>query len=453
MLGRIPLRRSWISSERTIPRLFARPIRAFLDTESASGIVLLGAAAVALIWANSPWSGSYESFWHTEISLIIGTFEVSEDLLHWVNDGLMAIFFFVVGLEIKRELVAGELDEWRKAALPAIAALGGMVVPALIYTALNVGGPGSSGWGIPMATDIAFAVGVLTLFGRRAPTSLKIFLLSLAIVDDIGAILVIAIFYSGGLQFWWLGAAVGLIVVVGLMRRFRVWWTPIYVVVGAAAWFATLESGVHATIAGVALGLMTPARAYDPRGAADAIREAEQLITDPSPGAVRRTMIQAREVVSVAERLENVLHPYSSFLIIPVFALANAGVQMNAEVLGDAVGSPITVGVVLGLVLGKLVGITGFSWMAVRTGVGTLPEGATWVQMAAVAAIAGIGFTVSLFIAGLAFTEMDLVDESKIGILAASVVAASTGALILRIGRGGATARSTRESVRNGRPD
>jgi NhaA family Na+:H+ antiporter len=210
---------------------------------------------------------------------------------------------------------------------------------------------------------------------------------------------------------------------------------------------------VHATIAGVALGLMTPARAYDPRGAADAIREAEQLITDPSPGAVRRTMIQAREVVSVAERLENVLHPYSSFLIIPVFALANAGVQMNAEVLGDAVGSPITVGVVLGLVLGKLVGITGFSWMAVRTGVGTLPEGATWVQMAAVAAIAGIGFTVSLFIADLAFTEIDLVDESKIGILAASVVAASTGALILRIGRGGATARSTRESVRNGRPD
>jgi Na+:H+ antiporter, NhaA family len=439
MLGRTPLRRSWISSERHIPRLIARPIRTFLDTESAGGIVLLAAAGIAIIWANSPWSGSYESLWHTEIGFTIGSFEISEDLLHWVNDGLMAIFFFVVGLEIKRELVAGELNEWRKAALPAVAALGGMVVPALFYTALNVGGTGSSGWGIPMATDIAFAVGVLTLFGSRAPTSLKIFLLSLAIVDDIGAILVIALFYSSGLQFWWLGAAVGFIVLVALMKRFRVWWTPIYAIVGAAVWFATLESGVHATIAGVVLGLMTPARPYDPSGAADAIREAEHLIADPSPGAVRRMMIQAQEVVSVAERLEHVLHPYSSFLIIPVFALANAGVQMDVETLGDAVSSPITVGVVLGLVVGKLIGITGFSWIAVRSGIGTLPEGATWGQLAAVAAIAGIGFTVSLFIAGLAFRQMDLVDEAKIGILAASAVAAAVGAVILRMARGRAS--------------
>ena len=445
MLGRTPLRRSWISSERPIPRLIARPIRTFLDTESAGGIVLLGAAGIALIWANSPWSGSYESFWHTEISLTIGTFEVSEDLLHWVNDGLMTIFFFVVGLEIKRELVAGELNEWRKAALPAVAALGGMVVPALIYISLNLGGDGSSGWGIPMATDIAFAVGVLTLFGSRAPTSLKIFLLSLAIVDDIGAILVIALFYSSGLQFWWLAAAVGFIAVIVLMKRFRVWWTPIYAMVGAAAWFATLESGVHATIAGVALGLLTPARPYDAAGAADAIREAGHLISDPSPGAVRRTMIQAQEVVSVAERIEHVLHPYSSFVIIPIFALANAGVEMDVGTLGDAVSSPITVGIVLGLVVGKLIGITGFSWIAVRFGIGTLPQGATWGQLAAVAAIAGIGFTVSLFIAGLAFTQMTLVDEAKIGILAASAVAAAVGAIILRLARGRSSGGRTRD--------
>jgi len=298
---------------------------------------------------------------------------------------------------------------------------------------VNLGGSGSSGWGIPMATDIAFAVGVLTLFGSRAPTSLKVFLLSLAIVDDIGAIVVIAVFYSGGLQFWWLGAAVAFIVLVALMKRFRVWWTPIYVVVGAAAWFATLESGVHATIAGVILGMMAPARPYDPSGAADAIREAEHLITDPSPGAVRRTMIQAQEVVSVAERLEHVLHPYSSFVIIPVFALANAGVQMDVGTLGDAVSSPITAGIVLGLVVGKLVGITGFSYIAARSGIGALPEGATWGQLTAVAAIAGIGFTVSIFIAGLAFNQMTLVDEAKIGILVASAVAAGVGAVILRM--------------------
>jgi NhaA family Na+:H+ antiporter len=445
MLGRTPLRRSWITSQRPIPRLIARPIRSFLDTESAGGIVLLAAAGIAVIWANSPWSDSYESFWHTEIAFTIGSFEISEDLLHWVNDGLMTIFFFVVGLEIKRELVAGELNEWRKAALPAFAALGGMVVPALLYAALNFGGSGSSGWGIPMATDIAFAVGVLTLFGSRAPTSLKVFLLSLAIVDDIGAILVIALFYSSGLQFGWLTAAVAFILLMALMKRFRVWWTPIYAVVGVAAWFATLESGVHATIAGVVLGLMTPARPYDPRGAADAIREAEHLIADPSPGAVRRTMIQAQEVVSVAERLEHILHSYSSFLIIPVFALANAGVKMDVGILGDAVGSPITVGIVLGLVVGKLVGITGFSWIAVRSGIGTLPQGASWGQLAAVAAIAGIGFTVSLFIAGLAFTQMDLVDEAKIGILAASIVAAGVGAAILRMARSRSSSGSAPE--------
>ena len=442
MLGRTPLRRSWISSQQPIPRLIARPIRSFLDTESAGGIVLLVAAGIAILWANSPWSESYDSFWHTEISFRIGSFEVSEDLLHWVNDGLMVIFFFVVGLEIKRELVAGELNEWRKAALPAVAALGGMIVPALLYVGLNAGGSGSAGWGIPMATDIAFAVGVLTLFGSRAPTSLKIFLLSLAIVDDIGAILVIALFYSGGLQFWWLGAALGLLALIAVMKRFRVWWTPIYAVVGTAVWFATLESGVHATIAGVALGLMTPALASDPKGAADAIREARHLTEDPSPGAVRRTMIQAQEAVSVAERLEHVLHPYSSFVIIPVFALANAGVQMSVDTLGDAASSPVTIGVVLGLVVGKIAGITGFSWIAVRSGIGRLPDEANWGQVAAVAAIAGIGFTVSLFIAGLAFTESKLVDEAKIGILAASVVAAAAGAVMLRMAGGRAAPRS-----------
>ena len=430
-----PLRSSWVASDRRLPRLIARPVRHFLATESAGGVVLLGATVVALIWANSPWQGSYESFWQTRIGFEAGSFVLSEDLRHWVNDGLMTLFFFLVGVEIKRELVVGELNERTKAALPAIAALGGMVVPALIYVALNAGGPGSAGWGIPMATDIAFAVGVLALLGRRAPTGLKVFLLSLAIVDDIGAILVIALFYSSGIELSWLAGALAAIGLVVIMKRVRIWWVPAYVLVGSAAWLFTLESGIHATIAGVALGLLTPSRPSDPEGAAEAIESSTKLLDDPSPAAVRATMIQAQEVVSVGERLAETLHPWTSFAIVPIFALGNAGVALSAESVADAASSPITVGIVLGLVVGKLVGVTGFAWLAVRTGLGTLPASVTWQHIMGAGAVAGIGFTVSLFVAGLAFSSDAAIGEAKVGILVASVVATALGAVVLGTAR------------------
>ncbi len=405
-----PLRFSWVAGKGPVARLVARPLRRFLDTEAASGAVLLVATVAALVWANSPWPGSYESLWHTKIAVSIGSIDLTEDLRGWVNDGMMALFFFVVGLEIKRELVSGELNDFRKAAVPVIAALGGMIVPALIYAAFNAGEPSFHGWGIPMATDIAFAVGVLALVGRSLPSGLRVFLLSLAIVDDIGAIVVIAVFYTADISVPWLAlAGTGLLAIV-LLRGIRVWWTPIYVVVGTMVWFATFESGVHATIAGVALGLLAPARAAEKRGAPDVFEE----------------------TVSVAERIGSFLHPYTSFLIIPLFAFANAGVVLDAGTFGDALSSPVTLGVVVGLVAGKLVGISLFSWLAVRSGLGSLPENSTWSQMVGIAGLAGIGFTVSLFISGLAFREDDFVDQSKIGILVGSVLAAIVGTVLIR---------------------
>jgi len=425
-----------VASDRSVARLIARPLRDFLQTETAGGILLLVATLAALAWANSPIGDSYEPVWRTEIGIQIANFELTEDLRHWVNDGLMTIFFFVVGLEIKRELVVGELNEPRKAALPALAALGGMIVPALIYAALNIGGPGASGWGIPMATDIAFAVGLLALFGKYCPDSLRIFLLSLAIVDDIGAILIIALFYTRGIEPGWLVAAIALLAAVAGMRSRRIWWTPLYVLAGTATWFAALESGVHATIAGVALGLLTPARSVDPEGARDAVDEASALMQDPKPAAIRRLAVQAQEAVSVAERLEYLLHPWTSYAIIPIFALANAGVQLNASLLESAATSPVTLGIVAGLVGGKLLGISGFSWAATRTGIGSMPPGMNWSHIFGAAATAGIGFTVSLFIAGLAFEDPQIIDEARIGILFGSGVAAILGSFLLTPRRG-----------------
>ena len=424
---------SWLTSERPVARRLARPIRNFLDREAAGGVVLLIATIVALVWANSPVGESYEAFWETELSIDAGPFHLAEDLRHWVNDALMAIFFFVVGLEIKRELVTGELNDRKKAALPALAALGGMVVPALVYVALNAGGEGSHGWGIPMATDIAFAVGVLAVLGNRVPTGLKVFLLSLAIVDDIGAIIVIAVFYSSGIHFGWLGAAAGLLLLVMGLRKARVFWTPIYVLVGTGVWLATLESGVHATIAGVALGLLAPAHPLDPRGVEDVFEGAGELSKEFDAQALRRVTLQAREVVPVAERLEDQLHPWTSYVVIPLFALANAGVVLSAERMGDALSSPVALGIAAGLIVGKIVGITGMSWVAVRTGLGRPPAGVRWRHIVGAAAVAGIGFTVSLFIAGLAFEDPELVETAKIGILIASIIAGAIGYTVLRL--------------------
>lgn len=430
-----PLRFSWMSSQRPVPRLIARPLRRFLHTEAAGGMVLLAATLLALILANSPWSDGFESLWKTEISIDIGNFHLAEDLRHWVNDGLMAIFFFVVGLEIKRELAVGELNDRKKAMLPALAALGGMVVPAAIYWALNAGGEGGAGWGIPMATDIAFAVGVLALLSDRVPTGLKVFLLSLAIVDDIGAILVIAIFYTESIHFTWLLASIASLGFVVVLRTVRVWWTPVYVVVGTFAWLAMLESGVHATIAGVALGLLTPARSLDPRGIKDIYEAAAEIETEPDAETVRRSIMQANEVVSVAERLEHLLHPWTSYVVIPIFALANAGIVLSSESISNAFGSSVTWGIILGLIVGKIVGITGMSMLAVKTRVATLPAGVNLRHVTGGAAVAGIGFTVSLFIAGLAFSDADLIESAKIGIFVASIAAGGIGAALLLAGK------------------
>ena len=427
---------TWIGSDRRLARRLGRPILRFFRIEAAGGVVMLVAAVVALVWANSPWQESYYDLLHGHISLDLGSVLVLDEPLEaWINDALMVIFFFVVGLEIKRELVVGELRTPGAAALPAFAAVGGMVLPAAIYAALNAGGEGSAGWGIPMATDIAFAVGVVSLLGRRVPNSLKIFLLTLAIVDDIGAIFVIALFYTDDLSKGWLLVAVGVVLLLALMRLARIWYTPAYLVVGAALWLAVFESGVHATIAGVVLGILTPARPLVSETTFDDMVVGWFSGEKVSPPVARRAFFEVRERVSVADRLANLLHPWTSFLIVPVFALANAGVELSQEALADALRSPVTIGIMLGLVIGKLIGVSSFSWLAVRLGVCSLPRGATWRQVIGMGGVAGIGFTVSLFITNLAFVSEDITDQAKVGILVASTVAAMIGAAILRSSR------------------
>jgi NhaA family Na+:H+ antiporter len=387
-----------------------RPLTDFLHTEAAGGVALLAATAVALMWANSVWQASYIDLWHHQLTLGVGRYDISLDLQEWINDGLMAIFFFVVGLEIKRELVVGELRQPRRAALPAIAAVGGMVVPALIYAAFNTGGAGANGWAIPMATDIAMAIGVLSLLGAAVDPALKLFVLALAIVDDIGAIVVIGVFYSQGFDAAAATIAVALVGAVLACRALGVRAIAVYVVIGVAMWVAVYESGIHATIAGVALGLLTPTSPRRP---------------DEPEGP------------STVEWLEHVLHPWSSFVVVPLFALANAGVVVSSQALADAWSSSITHGVVAGLVIGKLIGVSTFTWLAVRFGIGELPETISWRGVVGISALAGIGFTVSLFVTSLAFDDPALRDEAKIAILVASTLAAVLGSAILLQARSG----------------
>jgi len=361
----------------------------FISIEVLSGLALVAAAFCALVWANAD-PASYVSAWTGELGPLTAR--------EWVNDALMAVFFFVVGLEIKRELVEGELRSPRRAALPAIAALGGMVVPALVFTAWTLGGDGARGWGIPMATDIAFALGVLALLGSRVRPEAKLFLLALAIVDDIGAIIVIAVFYSSNVDALWLLAAVGVCLVVVLMRRFGLAHPGSYLVPGIALWFCVHEAGVHATIAGVVLAFLLPAT------------------PGPDDGPV--------------EKLEHALHPWTGFLIVPLFALANAGVELGGAALERAVSSPVTLGVATGLVVGKTLGITLFAFVALRLGLAHLPRGLTKGQILPVSVVAGIGFTVSLFVAELSFTGR-LLDDAKIGVLVASLVAAIVGTVMV----------------------
>lgn len=421
-------RPSFIESDHRLARV-AAPVVRFLHVESAGGILLLAATLVALVWANSPWRSSYAELWQTRIVVEVGGHRLEEDLGHVVNDALMTLFFFVVGMEIKREMAVGELRDPRRVALPALAALGGMVVPAAVFLAFNAGTPGARGWGIPMATDIAFALGVLALVGRGIPESVKLVLLTLAIVDDIGAIAVIAVVYSSDLNPGLILAAAGVLGIVVVLVRLHVTAAPVYALLGLSLWLLVFESGVHATVAGVALGLVTPARARQTDLRPDEVAGVVGRGGAVAARDIRRTADAVRGSVSACDRLIDALHPWTSYLIVPVFALANAGVELTTDAFTPP--SRVFAGVTVGLVAGKLIGITSFGWLAVRTGIGRLPPGVGWSHLAGLAAVAGIGFTVSLFVTALAFDDPAFRSDAKIGILVASVVAAGLGALIL----------------------
>ena len=411
------------------PRIVRKlsPMRDFLHTESAGAVLLAAGALIALIWANTPWSGSYDSLWGSRISLSVAGHTLDLDLRHWVNDGLMAIFFFVVGLEIKREVTDGHLSERRAAFLPGLAAIGGMMVPALIYLAI-AGSSAPRGWAIPVATDIALAVGVLSVAGKRAPASLRAFLLGLAIVDDIGAIVIIAAVYSTGIAFGWLFAAVFGVIVAVVIRSFGTQSVLAYIVIGGAVWLGLYQGGVHPTLAGVVMGLLAPSV---PRHRAELI-DIEELPDVSSVEAARVASVTAKESVSVVEWLQHILHPWTSFVIVPIFALANSGIHISADGLRIAAGSAITWGVFFGLVIGKPLGILIATRGAIKFGVADQPEGVSTRQVLGAGSAAGIGFTVAIFITKLAFTDPVEQANAKIAILLASILAAVMSLVLLR---------------------
>jgi Na+/H+ antiporter NhaA len=405
----------------------------YFGTEAGGSALLLLATVAALVWANSPWSGSYYSFWHTQASIDVGSLELSLDLRHWVNDAAMALFFLVVGLEITREVSVGELRDRRNLAAPALGALGGLVVPALVYLAFNPSGPGSAGWGVVMSTDTAFVLGILALFGPRCPDRLRLFLLTLAIVDDIGAISVMALFYSRGLDMTALAVAAGLVAVLVALRWAGVWRLTPYVLTGIALWLAVQQSGVHGTLAGVLLGLLLPSRPPDPEQIERTRAFGRALVEQPDAEGARLARLAVAATVPANARLEHALHRWTAYVVVPVFGLANAGVRLDAETLRQAAASPVTIGIVVALVVGKTVGITAGTALALRTGWGVLPGAVRWSHLMAGATLAGIGFTISLFIADLAFTDDRLREQATIGILAGSVTAAVLGVVLLRV--------------------
>lgn len=412
--------------------------------------MLLVATVVALVWANSPWASGYVHLWETPMTLTVGDWSVRATLHRMINDGLMAVLFFLVGLEIKREMLAGELKTVRTATLPMVAALGGMVVPAILYSLVNAGGAGATGWGVPMATDIAFALGVLALLGDRVPVGLKVFLAALAIVDDIGAVLVIALFYAGGVSWSALVAAGALVALAAIANRAGVRSAWFFGVIGIALWVAVLASGVHGTVAGVVLAMTIPVRTRLNEGsflrgaahALDRFREAAEITaTDPDVTvlsnhthheAIEELEVLCEQAQPPLIRLERGLQGLVAFGIMPVFALANAGVLLSGEAIRGALGSSVSVGILLGLVVGKPLGIIIFSWIAVRLGVAALPSGVSWGMIAGAGVLGGIGFTMALFIAGLAFTESAIAEAAKFGVLAASAIAGVAGVLLVR---------------------
>lgn len=428
--------------ERPIDRL-VRPFQEFAKLEASGGILLIGCTVIALVWANSPWTKSYFHLWDTNLTFGFAGKNLSEPLHFWINDGLMALFFLLVGLEIKRETLVGELASFRKAALPIAAAIGGMLVPAAIYWLFNHGGPGLPGWGIPMATDIAFALGVLALLGDRIPISLRVFLAALAIADDIGAVLVIAFFYTEQISWIHLAVAGLFFAVLIAMNRAGARHPLIYAVLGVGLWLAFLESGIHATVAGVLLAITIPTRQrIDSRAflahsgkILDEFRRAEEAGESIEDGATKSTAVhmlamECESVESPMLRFEHALAPWIKHVIMPVFALANAGVALGVGA-SSALVNPISLGILCGLAFGKPIGIASFSWLSVRTGLAFLPYGVAWRQILGVGALAGIGFTMSLFVANLAFGPTPMLETAKVGILAASVISGVTGAIIL----------------------
>jgi len=420
------------------------PFTQFFKTQSSGGILLIGSAILALVWANSPWAGSYEKLWATSFTVGYGPAVLQKPLLLWVNDGLMALFFFVVGLEIKREFMVGELSTVSQALLPIVAAVGGMVAPAAIYALVNGSGPGAHGWGVPMATDIAFALGILALLGDRVPLQLKVFLTAVAIVDDIGAVLVIALFYTSSISLWLLLAAAGGLALAFIGNRMGVRTPVFYAVVGAVVWVLVLKSGVHSTVAGVLMAFTIPARTRcEPEGfLASAGRLLDEYRAAQEPGTtvltnsgIHSALLSIDDLATRAQtplqRLEHALHPMVEYAIMPVFALANAGVVLGGD-MGSVMTSPVTLGVVAGLVLGKPLGVVLAVW-GVAALSGGLPAGLRMRHFAGAGMLAGIGFTMSLFIAALAFEETPmLLAGAKIGVLGASCLAGVVGYLLLR---------------------
>jgi Na+:H+ antiporter, NhaA family len=437
---RSSLQTPWSRSDRPVPRVVLRPLQEFLQTQNAGGLLLLGAVLLALAWANSPWSGSYERLWQTPVTIRAGARAVDGDLRLFVNDGLMTLFFLVVGLEIKRELTIGELREWRAAALPVLAALGGMLAPALLFWAITAGTPAARGWGVPMATDIALALGVLTLAAAHAPRSLKPFLLTLAIVDDIGAIVVIALFYSKGVVAPDLWPAVGLVVLIVMLQRIHVRSPAVYVVLGTVVWYQAYRSGVNPTIVGAALGLLTPAVAFHrPRAVSEeAHRTAHETSDHPRPPDADahwwlRLAGLSKEAVSPLTRVEHLLLPWSAFVILPVFALANAGVPLSLDALGQVFTARLGLGLVIGRLTGKVVGVWVVSRVAVGARVARLPADVSWRNLAGAATVAGVGFIVPLFVAEQAFaSDPVLLGQAKVAMILASAIAGAAGYLVLR---------------------
>ena len=421
-----------------------RPFQNFLEKEASGGILLLIFTVVALVWANSPFAESYSHLWHTKFSISFGDFNLDYSLHHWINDGLMAIFFFVVGLEIKRELLVGELSSLKKASLPIMAALGGMIFPALFYVFFNFGKESISGWGIPMATDIAFVIGILALLGSRVPTGLKVFITALAIADDIGAVLVIAFFYTSNISIVSLSFAGGVMLLLIAANLSGVRNLIVYTVLGIILWLSFLFSGVHATVAGVLLAFTIPASSridtsqfllkgkklledFDHSG-----EEGPNVLSNEArEGIVQNLEENCEKILTPLQRLEHKLHPWVSFFIMPVFALANAGVIITGNFISELT-DPVSFGIVTGLFIGKQLGISGFTWLSVKLKIASLPFSVTWKQIYSAGILAGIGFTMSLFIANLAFTSEELLTISKVGILTASLLSGFIGFFILR---------------------